>query len=68
MDFNYSELKGKIVACYGSQEKFAATLEIAPMTVYRKLSGKTAFTRDDMLRWAAALHIPKSKIGSYFFK
>lgn len=68
MDFNYSELKGKIVACYGSQEKFASALGVTPMTVYRKLSGKTAFTRDEMLKWSAALRIPKSKIGSYFFK
>lgn len=63
----YPELKGKIAAVYGSQEMFAKVVGLQPITVSRRLNGQTAFTRDEIIRWAAALHIDKNEIISYFF-
>lgn len=63
----YPALKGKIAAEYGSQSAFAAKVGLEPITVSRRLNGQTAFTRDEIMRWAAALHIKKKDIVSYFF-
>ena len=66
--FKYAKLRGRIVQEYGTLGKFAAVLEIAPMTVTRKLNGHTSFTREDMIRWAVALDITRDELCSYFFE
>ncbi len=63
----YPALKGKIAAEYGSQQAFAKVVGLEPITVSRRLNGQTAFTRDEIMRWSAALHIKKKDIISYFF-
>lgn len=63
----YPKLKCKIAEEYGSQTEFAKIIGLEPIAVSRRLNGKTAFTRDDIMRWSAALHIKKNQIVTYFF-
>ena len=64
---NYPKLKAKIAEVYGSQDRFAKILNVETITISRRLNGKTAFTTNDIMRWAAALGIKKKDILSYFF-
>lgn len=67
MNTKYNKLKCKIAEVYGSQEIFAKRLKVAPMTVSRHLNGQTSFKRDEIMRWAGCLSIPKEEIILYFF-
>ena len=68
MSFTYAKLRGRIIEKFGSQGAFADVLGVHQNTVCRKLSGKIAFTRDDMLVWAKLLGIDQANIGDYFFE
>lgn len=63
----YPKLKAKITEVYGSQTAFADKIGLQPITVSRRLNGKTAFTRDEIMQWAGVLGIKKNQIASYFF-
>lgn len=68
MAFTYAKLRGRIIEKFGSQGAFADVLGVHLNTVSRKLNGKIAFTRDDMLIWARLLGIDQADIGNYFFE
>lgn len=68
MSFTYAKLRGRIIEKFGSQGAFAEALGIHQNTVCRKLNGKVAFTRDDMLIWAHLLGIDQANISDYFFE
>ena len=68
MSFTYAKLRGRIIEKFGSQGAFAEALGVHQNTVCRKLNGKNAFTRDDMLIWARLLGIDQADIGNYFFE
>lgn len=68
MAFTYAKLRGRIIEKFGSQGAFAYALGVHQNTVCRKLNGKNAFTRDDMLIWAKLLDIASGDIGAYFFE
>ena len=68
MSFKYAKLKGRIVEKFGTQGKFAEALGVVPMTVSRKLTGETTFTREDMVAWSTLLCIDREEIPNYFFE
>ena len=61
------ELRGKIVAKFGSQRNFARHIGKTEQTVTAKLNGRMGFSQDDILEWSNALGIKASSIGRYFF-
>ncbi len=65
--FDQSKLRGKIVEKCGSIDQFAAKLSITPTTAGRKLSGKSEWTQDQMIKACAVLDIPTTDIPAYFF-
>ena len=64
----YSKLRGRIVEKYGTMTNFADKIGSTRQTVSHKLTGKSAFSRDDIQRYADALEIPKDDIGVFFFE
>lgn len=66
MEFNYSDLKGRIVAKYGNQAKFASALDWDAAKLSVKLT-KTGFRREEIIRIADLLDITPEQIGKYFF-
>lgn len=65
--YAYSKLKGRIKEYYGTQEKFAEKLGVSPLTVSKKLHGKTEFSQSDVEKWAELLHIDRYEYGLYFY-
>ena len=63
----YGKLKGRIVEKFGSQSRFAETLGTTENTVSRKMQSKVEFSKEDMIKWAKLLDIPKDDIPDYFF-
>lgn len=67
MAFNHDKLKGKIVECYGTIEQFSLKLGLTATTVGRKLSGKSSWTQDEIIKSCELLTIPSNEIPTYFF-
>ena len=67
MSFNYDKLRGKIIECYGTIEKFSQELGVTPTTVGRKLSGKGGWTQDEIIKSCELLTIPVNDLSAYFF-
>lgn len=63
----YGKLKGRIVEKFGSQSRFAEALGTTENTVSRKMQSKVEFSKEDMIKWAKLLDIPKDDIPDYFF-
>ena len=62
----YGKLKGRIVEKFGSQSRFAEALGTTENTVSRKMQSKVEFSKEDMIKWAKLLDIPKDDIPDYF--
>lgn len=67
MAYTYLKLKARIIEKYGSQGKLAEVLGITETTVSNKMSGRTQFSKEDMISWGKALDIAVDDFGSYFF-
>ena len=67
MSFNFDKLRGKIIECYGTIEKFSLKLGVTSTTVGRKLSGKNGWTQDEIIKSCELLSIPINDIPAYFF-
>ena len=65
--FDYSKLKGRITEKCGTQKKFAKLVKMSPATLISKLSGKTFFNQNDILRSVSVLDIEPAAISTYFF-
>lgn len=63
----FAKLRGRIVEIFGTQSKFAETIQVSEVTVINKLNGKYDFSLNDIVLWANALKIGKDEIGAYFF-
>jgi histidinol-phosphatase (PHP family) len=63
---NYSKLEGRIVERFGNRKNFAAALGISTNSMSRKLRGKQAFSRKDILKSAELLGIAVDELGEYF--
>ena len=61
--YTYSKLRGRIKEYYNTQEKFAEKLGVSPLTVSKKLHGKTEFSQSDVEKWAKLLHIIRWEYG-----
>lgn len=67
INFNYSELRGKIKAKFSTQEKFGEAIGISKSTLSLKLSNKNEFSQYEINRTCEVLDIPKNQIAIYFF-
>lgn len=67
MSYNFSKLRGKIVEVYGTIQAFAGAIGITPLSVGKKLSGKSEWTRDEIMKSCSALGIKTADILEYFF-
>lgn len=67
MPYTYNKLRGRIVEKYGTQEKFAEALGMTKQGISLKMTGKTAFSQNDINRWSELLGIKTEQIADYFF-
>lgn len=65
--FNYRLLRGRIVAEYGTFEKFAKAYGTHKVLISEKLNNKSRFTTDNIVKCCELLNIPRDEIGMYFF-
>ena len=67
MNYNYKKLRGRIIEKYGTQENCSKEIGISPNSLSLKMTGKTGFSRDDIIKWCELLDISSDEIGAYFF-
>lgn len=65
--FDYSKLKGRIIEKLGSQKIFAERLGVSDATMTSKLTGKTYFSQDEILKAIDILAIEPGRTTDYFF-
>ncbi|MBE6912119.1 MAG: DUF739 family protein [Ruminococcaceae bacterium] len=65
--FDYSLLRGRILAKYKTQEVFAEKLGITGHTLSFKLHNKTEWKQREILKACEILKIRREDIGEYFF-
>ena len=65
--FQYNQLRGRIIAKYGSQNRFAEVLGLSKNSVSKKMSGTSGFSQKDIETWAELLDIDPADYGEYFF-
>jgi DNA-binding transcriptional regulator YdaS (Cro superfamily) len=63
----YSELRGRICAVFGTQAAFAESLGISSCSVSKKLNGRSEWTADEIRKTCAILSIAPEEITHYFF-
>lgn len=61
------QLKGKIVAKYGTLENFSNAIGLSTVQVSKKLNQKAGFSKEDIEKWCKALEIDSEDIGECFF-
>lgn len=66
---DYSELIGKIIAKYGTRDKFAKAIGMSNAALSARLNNKKQFTQMEILKISSPeiLDIPLKLIGFYFF-
>lgn len=67
LNFSSSKLRGRIVEVCGTQTDFAKRMGLSTHTTSMKVSGKTDWRREEIIRAAAILNIPDDEIYPYFF-
>lgn len=67
MKFDFSELKGKIVAKFGTRAAFAVAMGFNNEQLSRRLNNRTSFTMDEIYRAMDLLGIAPKDIAKYFF-
>lgn len=65
--FDSNKLRGKMAEKRITNEKMASFLGIDPATFYRKLAGKSEFTRTEIQQIAAFLGLTMSDLEDIFF-
>ena len=65
--FNKNKLKGKIIECGYSMEQIAGFLGIDPVTLYRKMSQETEFTRNEIATLKTTLNLTLQEMDDIFF-
>ena len=63
----YNKLRGKIIEKYTTQGVFAEKIGLSETSVSNKMTGKTGFNQEDIVKWCEALEIPLDEAGAYFF-
>lgn len=64
---NYNVLKSKIVLKFGTSKAFAEAMERPEHYVSRLMTGKQAFTQEDIRLWAEILELTDPEIIEIFF-
>lgn len=67
MQFDYSELLGRIKARGFTQKTLAKHIGVAESSMCLKLSNKAGFRHDEIYLICEALKIEINEIGAYFF-
>lgn len=67
MSASYAKLRGKIKEKFGSQDSFAAAMEMNRSTLSLKLNGKSDWTRKEIEKSCFLLQIPAVDVYAYFF-
>ena len=69
IEFDFSELRGRIIAKYGNCATFAIAAQMSRAQVSERLNGKTAFKPEEIYAICSpeVLDIPGTEIGKYFF-
>lgn len=65
--YDYSELKGDIKRCYGTQSAFAKAIGISEPTLSLKLNNNADWSQDEMESAIFLLKAGIEKIVPYFF-
>lgn len=65
--FDKNKLKAKFVENGFTMEQVAQLLGINPVTLYRKMSGDSEFTRNEIAMLKNALNISLEEISNIFF-
>ena len=70
MAFDYSELRGRIIAKFGTIKAFAKAYGISYVTMSNKLNGHVAISPDDIVKMSGPglLDIQPCEYHTYFFK
>lgn len=67
MDYDYSELRGRIIAKFKKLEAFAAAMGITPTTLGKKLQGGCTWKQEEIAKAINLLCINPEDIAFYFF-
>ena len=67
IEFDYTQLSGRIKEKIGTRKNLAKELGISEMTMWYKMHNRFPFTQSEILGICKLLNIPKSKIPAYFF-
>lgn len=65
--FDFRELRGRIVARFGTCKAFAEAAHVSRAQLSDRLGNKVRFAPDDICLFSELLDIPSSEIGKYFF-
>lgn len=66
-NMTYAKLRGAIRERYGAEGILAAKLGMNPVTLSKKLNGKSDWTKMQIEKTLEALSIPKREVYDYFF-
>ena len=67
MNFDYSELSGRITAKYKTKKRYAQAADMPASSLSMKLNGKTPWTSTEIYTAQQLLEIPPDKLARYFF-
>lgn len=67
MEFDYSELSGRITAKFGTKKRYAKKAKMSASSLSMKLSGKTPWTSPEIYTAQEVLEIPPAELSKYFF-
>lgn len=66
-DNSLLQLRGKIVAKYGTIDNFSSAIGMSPVQVSKKLNQKAGFSKEDIEKWCKILDIAPEDVGECFF-
>ena len=64
---DYSKLRGAIREKFGSQEEFAAAIEMSTCSLSAKLNGRSEWKANEIVVACQALGVPLEQAWEYFF-
>lgn len=65
-EFDYANLRGRVVSIFGTFDKFAAAMKLSKNSISKKINNKVPFTQDE-IQLASNLLGVQGQIESYFF-
>ena len=64
---SYPQLRGRIVAKYGTIENFSNAIGMSTVQISKKLNERCGFSKKDIEKWSELLGIESEDIGECFF-